>query len=350
MPSETKTKTFWNRGWATILGIGALATVIIAVFGVFNLFKDPGDQATIEVTLGAPMTLQQYTAMREAEDSGSDTGARGSESGQTSVILIGNRRAPDVGSTSGQRDAFTALALNPLGPVLPNPGPVAPDPNAPDPVAPDPDPVAPDPDPVAPHPDPVAPNPEPDPVAPDPVAPKEPTEPSDPIPKKPGAPEAVAPAPSVFERTYGVALEDVHTSWVAGGKPVDANDPNRPELQPEEVEARLANMFSAVETTQGDGVLNLLGHTVTVNYTLEGYGGVPLVLIWSISGAPVSGEWAASEVEYDIQATTEHDGGTLDLWVPDLKAPGAYVVTAKLFHTESSIPIRTEHLTIQNAP
>ena len=60
-------------------------------------------------------------------------------------------------------------------------------------------------------------------------------------------------------------------------------------------------------------------------------------------------EWAAGEVEYDIRATTDHDDGTLDLWVPDLKAVGAYVVTVKLFHADSSVPIRTEHLTVENA-
>ncbi|MUN06919.1 hypothetical protein GLX25_07290 [Agromyces luteolus] len=185
-------------------------------------------------------------------------------------------------------------------------------------------------------------------MAPDSAAPTDPNARSDPAPENPGGPDAVAP----LEATYGITVEDVKSLNIVPVSParaVDANDPDRPELQPEEVEARLAKMFSAVATTQGDGVLNLLGHTVTVNYTLDGFAGVPLVLTWSISGPPVPGEWAASEVEYDIRATTDHDDGTLDLWVPDLKAGGAYVVTAKLFHADSNIPIRTEHLTVENA-
>ncbi|MGO4588640.1 hypothetical protein [Paenarthrobacter sp. 2TAF44] len=82
-----------------------------------------------------------------------------------------------------------------------------------------------------------------------------------------------------------------------------------------------------IDSTQGK---DPRGWTIAVRVDLVGLARVPMLLTWSLDGVDVSDSWKADNLAYRIQATTEHDAGVAEIWVPDLKKAGAYVVNVKL--------------------
>lgn len=89
--------------------------------------------------------------------------------------------------------------------------------------------------------------------------------------------------------------------------------------------------------SQGTGVRNKrvpLGELVSVNLELAGLRGQPVFLSWSIfqeSGRNrLFGNWLNSFVAYRLEATTEDDTGTVEMWIPLPKVPGPYFIRISL--------------------
>jgi hypothetical protein len=115
--------------------------------------------------------------------------------------------------------------------------------------------------------------------------------------------------------------------------PVDPIDPNDGPLPVDEVAIRLAQALEAVEsvpTAPGDSRRDPIGWVIAVNFSVDGLKNVPLLLTWSLDGVDVPASWAVDNVAYRVTATTAHDGGSVEVWVPDLSSSGAYNVNIKL--------------------
>ena len=77
-----------------------------------------------------------------------------------------------------------------------------------------------------------------------------------------------------------------------------------------------------------------LGELVGVNVELEGLQGQPVFLLWSIfqagSQTPLFGKWLSNFVAYRLEATTNDDTGSLEMWIPLPKRPGPYYIHLSL--------------------
>jgi hypothetical protein len=86
--------------------------------------------------------------------------------------------------------------------------------------------------------------------------------------------------------------------------------------------------------TGGSGKRVPLGELVSVNMELAGLQGQPVFLSWSIfqeSGQNrLFGRWLSNFVAYRLEATTEDDTGTLEMWIPLPKPPGPYFIRVSL--------------------
>jgi len=87
-------------------------------------------------------------------------------------------------------------------------------------------------------------------------------------------------------------------------------------------------------TQQSDGKAEPLGVRISVNIELTGLRDKQLALTWSVfkrSGyAPLPDEWLRAFYSYRLKASTDHDTGTVDFWVPIPKAAGKYFVSVVL--------------------
>ena len=67
---------------------------------------------------------------------------------------------------------------------------------------------------------------------------------------------------------------------------------------------------------------------------LEGLKGQPVFLSWEIfqtgSQTNLYGKWLSGFAAYRLQATTEDDTGSLDVWIPLPEAPGPYFIRLSL--------------------
>jgi hypothetical protein len=106
-------------------------------------------------------------------------------------------------------------------------------------------------------------------------------------------------------------------------------------IPPEEVAGRIEDSLALLETEPTDEGTDLLGWTVSVGLRLIGLQDVPLLLTWSVDGVDEPLTWGSSGVAYEIRATTPDDGGTVDVWVPDLVEPGSYNLNVTLVHKPS---------------
>jgi hypothetical protein len=144
------------------------------------------------------------------------------------------------------------------------------------------------------------------------------------------------------------ALPDrqVRMAQVVVNQPTDrAGNP----LPPEEVATRLAKALSKVEARHKGGRTDPLGWVVAVNVEVRGLKHVPLLLTWSLDGLDVPVSWAAENVAYRLTPTTNHDTGSVEVWVPDLKKPGKYNVNLTLaVASEGTILTRGEPVEVPN--
>jgi hypothetical protein len=73
-----------------------------------------------------------------------------------------------------------------------------------------------------------------------------------------------------------------------------------------------------------------LGELISVNLELIGLRGQPVVMSWSIfqegSHASLFGKWLNNFAAYRLDATTNDDTGTMDMWIPLPKLKGPFFV------------------------
>ncbi|MCD4852070.1 hypothetical protein LN996_14730 [Arthrobacter sp. AK01] len=101
-------------------------------------------------------------------------------------------------------------------------------------------------------------------------------------------------------------------------------------LPPAQVAAELVKALEEVLVIDGTQGKDPLGWTVAVKLDLAGLAHVPMLLTWSLDGIEVSESWKAENLAYRILATTDHDAGVAEIWIPDLGKPGAYNVNVRL--------------------
>ena len=101
-------------------------------------------------------------------------------------------------------------------------------------------------------------------------------------------------------------------------------------LTPHEAAKRLAKALDKVEAEHDRKHRNPLGWVVAVNLDISGLDGEPLLLTWSLDGLDVPLTWRSDTVAYRLMPTTDHDGGSVEVWVPDLKRRGVYLVNLEL--------------------
>jgi hypothetical protein len=77
-----------------------------------------------------------------------------------------------------------------------------------------------------------------------------------------------------------------------------------------------------------------LGELVSVNVELAGLQGQPVFLSWSMfpegGHAHLFGNWLENVAAYRLEATTNDDTGTLEMWIPLPKPPGPYFIHLSL--------------------
>jgi hypothetical protein len=85
-----------------------------------------------------------------------------------------------------------------------------------------------------------------------------------------------------------------------------------------------------------------LGVLVSADIELAGLGGRPVLLSWSMFQAAgdqrqLFGEWLNENLAFRLEATTDHDATTVDLWIPMPKDPGSYFIRLELATEEAAL-------------
>lgn len=79
---------------------------------------------------------------------------------------------------------------------------------------------------------------------------------------------------------------------------------------------------------------DLLGELVSINFELTGLRDKPIYLKWYIfqkgGQSHLFGKWFENFVAYRLEATTNDDTGTLEMWIPLPKLPGPYFLDLSL--------------------
>ena len=77
-----------------------------------------------------------------------------------------------------------------------------------------------------------------------------------------------------------------------------------------------------------------MGELVSVDLELAGLQGQPVFLSWSIfqkdGQSHLFGKWLGNFVAYRLEATTNDDTGTLEMWIPLPKQSGPYFIRLTL--------------------
>ena len=101
-------------------------------------------------------------------------------------------------------------------------------------------------------------------------------------------------------------------------------------LDSAQIAERLADALRDVEWQGEADQKDPRGWVVAVNLDVSGLKDVPLLLTWSLDGLDVPVNWAATNVAYRLTPTTDHDAGSVEVWVPNLVQPGDYNVNLEL--------------------
>jgi hypothetical protein len=131
-----------------------------------------------------------------------------------------------------------------------------------------------------------------------------------------GVRRLMPPAEPIVKSTPGV-------SEAPDGDPVDA----------------LHDTLDGIESTTVGDQQDPLGVIVSVDFDIEGLKGEPLWLTWSLDGLNVPDRWTSDLFGYNVRATTDDDHGTVELWVPDLVAPGSYRVNVTISRASDGTPM-----------
>ncbi|WP_454050670.1 hypothetical protein [Cellulomonas sp. Marseille-Q8402] len=117
-----------------------------------------------------------------------------------------------------------------------------------------------------------------------------------------------------------------------------------------EVEMRndVVAAVESIETVEVAGLAEPLGLVVAVNFDVEGMATQQLQITWSLNGLDVVSQWTSEHFGYRATATTDRDRGAVELWVPDLEAPGTYAVDVAISRVSDGAVLTTDGLTLPN--
>lgn len=138
------------------------------------------------------------------------------------------------------------------------------------------------------------------------------------------------------------------TRTVAALLTAAATDENGEPLPPDVAAERVIELLGETRTVEvGQGKRDPLGVLVDVNVELEGLRGRPVLLTWSIFphdvGPPMFGSWLQTVAAYRLEASSNRDTASFDLWLPLPKEPGPYVARLQLSVGEIRIAsVRTD--------
>ncbi len=118
---------------------------------------------------------------------------------------------------------------------------------------------------------------------------------------------------------------------------IETVDEKGERVPPAQVAEKLAEALEEVEAATSPQGEDPQGWTVAVRIDLQGLADVPLLLTWSLDGLDVPLTWQAENLAYRVVGATPHDAGVAEIWVPDLKRPGAYNVNIKLSYAETGL-------------
>lgn len=102
----------------------------------------------------------------------------------------------------------------------------------------------------------------------------------------------------------------------------------------------------ALEELATDETSAPTGWMVGVQIELQGFANDPLLLTWSLDGVDVPETWQAENLAYKISASTQHDKGVAEIWVPELARTGAYQVNVTLTQASSRVAVASGHLVL----
>jgi hypothetical protein len=108
--------------------------------------------------------------------------------------------------------------------------------------------------------------------------------------------------------------------------------PDGKPVEPAVAAERVLQVLHDARTTQstGEEPPEPLGVVVSSDVELIGLRGRPVTLSWEMwqtgGGVRLHGDWLNSNLAYRLQAVTDHDTVTTDMWVPLPKPPGPYFV------------------------
>lgn len=119
-------------------------------------------------------------------------------------------------------------------------------------------------------------------------------------------------------------------------------------LPPPEVATELARALSGVEVSESEQGKDPVGWTLAVRLDLEGLASTPMLLTWSLDGLDVLETWRAENLAYRVTATTPHDAGIAEIWIPDLARPGTYNVNVKLSFASDGMIADMKQLEVGN--
>lgn len=328
-------KPWHQRSKAAVLGAGALAA---AVLGVVNLWiavfpPDPADVAEIE-------SLQVVREMTLADFASEGT------AGKLSI------RPAALGKVDGGHPGTESLLRARVGSPLPTlqvPTPTASAPSAPPPATTS---VAPSTGTITPTHSPTYMTPFLGPTSPPGLAPA--TPPSVSSSKSSTLPPVSGSLPKSFIFRADITVPEAITDAVceqdelgnlekdacfaALGFRLETVDEQGAFVPPAEAASALAEALSEVEVVESDQGKDPAGWTLAVRLDLEGLANRPMLLSWSLDGRDIPEAWRNENLAYTVTATTPHDAGVAQVWIPNLERAGPYNVNIRLsFASEGTI-------------
>ncbi|MDL5350910.1 hypothetical protein [Microbacterium sp. zg-YB36] len=164
-------------------------------------------------------------------------------------------------------------------------------------------------------------------------------------------PMAATPSAAVFDQRlapYRLTKEEAMALSplpVTSTDDIDPRPPHDEALATDDLAALLAGALREVDAAEVNDTVDLFGYTVAVYVAADGLAGVPLLVTWSLSGADVSPGWSASHLGARFQPATD-DGGSVDIWIPNLSSPGDYSIEVEIIRASDGSPIASGDLLV----
>ncbi|MBO3102853.1 hypothetical protein [Cellulomonas fengjieae] len=111
----------------------------------------------------------------------------------------------------------------------------------------------------------------------------------------------------------------------------ESGSPLGPALDDQEVIDLLRRTLGTIDVMMIGDLTDPMGFLVSADYDLQGFANDQLQIMWSLSGPGVTGEWTSDQVVQYVTPTADVDHGNVEIWVPDLAAPGDYKVSVSIW-------------------